>query len=78
MAKLLVFFFSIFFKYFLGVIRIVFKIVGISKNEDVIINFFEMPTLHRRNIKHNNEPSNNMKKIQEGLYLFFLQNFPSL
>jgi predicted PolB exonuclease-like 3'-5' exonuclease len=49
--------------------------VGISKNEDVVIKFFEMPTLHRRKIKHNNEPSNYMKKIQEGLYDFF-PNFP--
>jgi hypothetical protein len=36
--------------------------VGISKNEDVVISIFEMPTLHRRKIKHNNEPSNYMKK----------------
>ncbi len=45
--------------------------MGISKNEEFVITMFEMPTLHKRKIKHNNKPSNYMKKIQEGLYDFF-------
>jgi hypothetical protein len=51
--------------------------VGISKNEDVVITIFEMPTLHLRKIKHNHEPSNYMKKNQ-GLYKKKFQIFPIL